>query len=85
MSVPVLLYTGCSPAFLLPATAGCRVGAQMLREGGMAGLHRLPLWLRGLGAEELLAEYLRECAIVRRGINSDLDKVRPRTRGQALI
>mmetsp|Transcript_20455 Transcript_20455/g.61589 ORF Transcript_20455/g.61589 Transcript_20455/m.61589 type:complete len:709 (-) Transcript_20455:317-2443(-) len=48
---------------------------EMLRESGRTALEPTPLWLRRLPPDQLIAEYLRECAIVRRGINSDLDKV----------
>ena len=42
----------------------------------MTSLDPKPLWDRAeLSPDELLAEYRRECSIVRRGINGDLTKV----------
>jgi len=49
---------------------------QLLRTTGMTALDAKPLWDRAeLSFEDLLAEYQRECGIVRRGINGDLTKV----------
>ena len=55
----------------------CRVPCvQLLRTTGMTALSSRPLWDRGeLSHDELLAEYERECGIVRRGIDGDLTKV----------
>ena len=51
--------------------------AQLLRTTGMTTLDASPLWDRAdLSSDDLLAEYQRECGIVRRGINGDLTKVR---------
>ena len=53
---------------------------QLLRTTGMTNLDSNPLWDRAeLSSEELLAEYHRECGIVRRGINGDLTKARSGT------
>jgi hypothetical protein len=50
---------------------------QLLRTTGMTALSSRPLWDRDeLSHDELLAEYERECGIVRRGIDGDLTKVR---------
>jgi len=49
---------------------------QLLRTTGMTTLDASPLWDRAeLSSDDLLAEYQRECGIVRRGINGDLTKV----------
>ena len=52
-------------------------GAQLLRDAGGQGLCSAPLWqraeLEAPGA--LAAEYARECATLRRGVDGDLTKV----------
>jgi hypothetical protein len=49
---------------------------QLLQASPAAALDHTPLWRRGdLSADgELIAEYHRECDIVRRGIDADLGK-----------
>lgn len=50
---------------------------QLLRTSQVAPLNLAPLWRRAdLPPEEVLPEFHRECAIVRRGIDADLGKVR---------
>lgn len=49
---------------------------QLLQASQAAPLNGAPLWRRGnLPADELMAEYHRECSLVRRGIDADLGKV----------
>ena len=49
---------------------------QLLQASPAASLNHTPLWRRGdLSSDgELIAEYHRECDIVRRGIDADLGK-----------
>lgn len=49
---------------------------QLLQASPAAPLNAAPLWRRGdLSTDELMAEYQRECSVVRRGIDADLGKV----------
>lgn len=55
---------------------GCVPFMQLLQASPAAPLDPAPLWRRAdLSTAEVLAEYHRECGLVRRGIDADLGKV----------
>ena len=82
MPVPLLYH--CTFAVLPACTAALL--PQLLRQSEDSPLHSQPLWLRPeLNQATLIQEFRRECHIVRRALEGDLNKAGRRGGGGLVV